>query len=291
MRSRGVYLLGLALALLPTSATADDKDDCFNAAEKAQKLKTDKKLSLARPALITCSRDVCTQQVRSDCVKWLGEVDAAMSTVVVRARDTNGHDVIDLKVFVDGELFLSKLQGTAVTMDPGQHKIRYEFPNGKSVEEDVLIAEGEKNRTLRAELKEGTGTGTETTSTGTPSPTDGGTTSKGGPGVGPWIIGGIGLVALGVFIGLEADLQSTYSGLKNGCGSTAPPSCDPGKVSSLQTEIDVAGVMFGVAVAGVVTSATWLIASAVTGHPKTTTGSFGITPLIGGGFATYGHSF
>lgn len=95
-----------------------------------------------------------------------------------------------------------------------------------------------------------------------------------------------------MFIGLEADLQSTYSGLKNGCGSTAPPSCDPGKVSSLQTEIDVAGVMFGVALAGVVTSATWLIVSAVTGHPKTTTtGSFGITPLMGGGFATYGHSF
>src|SRR5580700_677011 len=144
MRSRGVFLLGLTVALLPAAASADDKDDCFNAAENAQKLKTDKKPSQARPALITCSRDVCPQQVRADCVKWLGEVDRDMSTVVVRARDANGHDVIDVKVFVDGELLLSKLQGTAVTVDPGPHKVRYEFPSGKTVEEDVLIAEGEK---------------------------------------------------------------------------------------------------------------------------------------------------
>jgi hypothetical protein len=294
MRSRGVFLLGLTLALVSSAASADDKDDCFNAAEQAQKLKTDKKLSQARPALITCSRDVCPQQVRADCVKWLGEVDRDMSTVVVRARDANGHDVIDVKVFVDGELLLSKLQGTAVAVDPGQHKVRYEFPSGKTVEEDVLIAEGEKNRVLRAELQEGAGASTavSTTTTGAATQSQVGsaeTSSKGGPGAAPWIIGGVGLAALGVFIGLEADIQSTYSGLKNTCA----PSCDPGKVSALQTEIDVAGVMFGVAIAGVVTSATWLIFSAVTRHSKSsTTGAFGVAPVVGGGgFASYGHSF
>jgi hypothetical protein len=281
-------MFALGALLMAGVASADDKDDCFNAAEKAQKLKTEKKLSQARPALITCARDVCPQQVRQDCVKWLGEVDTAMSTVVVRARDAGGHDIIDVKVFVDGELLLSKLQGTAVAVDPGQHKFRYELPNGKILEEDVLIAEGEKDRVLRTDVKDAQAS-TSTGNAGTVA-VSAETQSNGGPGAAPWIIGGIGVVALGVFIGLEADVQSTYSGLKNGCGVTS--TCDPSKVSSLQTEIDVTGVMFAVALAGIVTSASWLIVSAVTGHPKAnTTGSFGITPLSGGGFASYVRSF
>ncbi len=259
---RSALPLALALSLLPAFASADDKSDCFDAAEKAQKLKTDKKLTEARPALLTCSRDICPQQVRTDCVKWLGEVDTGTSTIVVRARDADGHDVIDVKVFVDDQLLLPKLQGTAVAVDPGQHHVRYEFPNGKIVEDNVLIAEGEKDRVLRVEVKTdaapigGTGGG-ETT------------TPSHGPGPVPWIIGGVGVAALGVFIGLQADAQSTYSNLKNTCGATVPASCDPGKVSSLGTEFGVSGVFLAVAGVALVTSITWLVVSAVTsGHAK-----------------------
>jgi len=258
MRSRLVVSLSLAMSLLPTFAIADDKGDCFDAAEKAQKLKDDKKLTEARPALLTCSRDVCPQQVRTDCVKWLNEVDTGMSTVVVRARDADGHDVIDVKVYVDDQLLLPKLQGTAVAVDPGQHHVRYEFPNGKVIEENVLIAEGEKDRVLRVEVKNDT------------APAGGGTggaetTASHGPGPVPWIIGGVGVVALGVFIGLQADAQSTYSNYKNTCA----PNCPSDKVSSLGTEFGVSGVFLGVAAAGLIVGATWLIVSAVTGgHAK-----------------------
>ncbi len=290
MRSRAVFTLGLALALLPSAASADDKDDCFNAAEKAQKLKNDKKLTQARPALLTCSRDICPQQVRTDCVKWLGEVDNAMSTIVVRARDADGHDVIDVKVFLDGEILIPKLSGTAVTVDPGQHKIRYEFPNGKNVEEDILIAEGEKGRVLRAELKEGAGGGGAGAGGGEVVGPE--KPAKSGPGPIPWIIGGVGLASGVAFAIIEIPIQSQYSSLQSGCGKTG--SCTQSQKDSLTSLYPPGAIFLGVGIAGVAVGATWLIISAVTGGSKpaaTTTGSFGVTPLAGGGFASYARSF
>lgn len=286
MRSRLVCLLGLAFALVPCFAYADETGACIESAEKAQKLRRDKKLTEARPELLTCSRDVCPQQIRNDCTRWLSDIDTAMSTVVVRARDSEGHDLIDVKVYVDGQLLLPKLQGTSVPVDPGQHKFRYELPNGKSVEDDVLIAEGEKDRVLRVNIPTetaggGGGGGGATTSSG------------GGPGPVPWIIGGIGVAALGVFVGLQVDAQSTYSSMKNGCGATVPPSCPADKVNGLGTEFGVSGVFLAVGAAAVVASATWLIVAAVTGHKSTTTtGGLTITPLPGGGAAAgFGGSF
>lgn len=279
MRSRLLWLLAFSLASLPSFAFADDTGACIESAEKAQKLRHDKKLAEARPELLTCSRDVCPQQIRNDCTRWLSDVDNAMSTVVVRARDSEGKDVIDVKVYVDGQLLLPKLQGTAVPVDPGQHKFRYELPSGKSVEDDVLIVEGEKDRVLRVNIpSEG---GQITTEGG-----GAGEAKGGGPGPVPWIIGGVGLAALGVFVGLQVDAQSTYSSMKNGCGATNPPSCPSDKVSALGTEFGVSGVFLAVGAAAVVASATWLIVAAVSGgHPSPKTGALTITPLPGGGAA------
>jgi hypothetical protein len=295
MRSHVVVLFGLAFASLPSLAHADDTSACIESAENAQKLRHDKKLTEARPQLLTCSRDVCPQQVRTDCVKWLTDLDNSMSTIVVRARDSQGHDLIDVKVYVDDQLFLPKLQGTSVPIDPGQHKFRYELPNGKTIEDNVLIAEGEKDRVLRVNVPAqaaaggGTGGGEQTGGAGgggaeTP-------TAKGGAGPVPWIIGGVGVVALGVFIGLQVDAQSTYSSLKNGCGATQ--SCPKDQVDSLGTEFGVSGVFLAIGAAAVVASATWLIVSAVTGHPAKheTMGSLGVTPLPGGGFVGLSGSF
>ena len=253
--------LGLFVAVMMSSgaALADDKAACFDASEQAQKLKASKKLSDARQQFIICARETCPQAVRVECAKSLAEVESAVSTIVIRARDAEGKDLIDVKVFVDGNLLLPKLEGTAVSVDPGAHKFRYELPNGKSVEEDVLIAEGEKDRVIRADFKD-TSTGPGGGGGGGGGETHGG----GGAGPVPWIIGGVGLASLGVFIGLQVDAQGTYSNYKNGCGVTK--TCDPGAVNSLGTEFGVSGVFLAVGAAALVTGVTWIIVSAVSGH-------------------------
>ncbi len=274
---KGALSLALALALvsLPTLAHADEKAACFDASEKAQKLKNDKKLTDARAQFIICAREICPSVVRVECAKALAEVESSTSTVVIRARDAGGKDIIDVKVYVDGNLLLPKLQGTAVTVDPGAHKFRYEFPNGKTVEEDVLIAEGEKDRVLRIEAK-----GESAVVVDNNGGHGGGETPKettgGGPGPAPWIIGGVGVVALGVFIGLQVDAQGTYSDMKNTCGVTG--TCDKGKVDALGTEFGVSGVFLAAGAVALVAGVTWLVVSAVSGHKSAEKAAMAFSP-------------
>jgi hypothetical protein len=284
MRSCRVWV-GVTAAVLmvaaPGAARAGEKDDCFNAAEKAQKLKLDKKFTAARQQILTCARDVCPAMVKSDCVKWLNEVDTAMPTITVRARDKDGHDVVEVKVYVDGQLLLPKLEGTSVPIDPGEHKLRYEFPDGQSSEETVLIAEGEKDRVIRVEVKP---QGTTAAATTSPAPGADTGTHKGGPGVVPWIIGGVGLASLVGFGLLEIPIQSQASDLQNGCGKTK--SCTQAQIDSVTSLYVPAGILMGVGLAGVAVGATWLIVAAVTGgksHEAPAAAALRLSPLPGGG--------
>jgi hypothetical protein len=277
-----VSALGVAV-LLPSVATADVKEECINAAEKAQALRREKKVRGAREQLLLCVRDACPSFVQTDCVKWLGEVDQGMPTVVIRARDTEGHDVVDVKVSVDGQPFLPKLDGTSVSIDPGQHKFKYEFPSGQVVEETVLVAEGEKGRVLSVAPKAGT----------TPLPPGGGTepAPSGGPGVGPWILIGVGAASLVGFGIVETVAQLRYSDYQDTCGKTH--SCDASKVSSLSAAFGTGIALLGVGVVGVGVGVTWLLLGGkhTEKAPAPTTTALDVKPLPGGGMLTWAGRF
>lgn len=272
MRLYGVAS-GLAIVLAAGLARAD-MTQCFEASEKAQKLRSEKKLALARASFIECSRESCPSAVRTDCVKSLSDVENETATVVFHARDAEGRDVALVTVYVDGQVVLSKLEGAAVAVDPGPHKLRWEFSSGKVVDEDIVIAEGEKRRVLSVALGE------------QPAPKE---ARRGGAGPVPWIIGGIGLAALVGFALVEIPIQSQYSSLSSGCGKTQ--SCTEAQKDSLTSLYAPAGILLGVGIAGLGVGATWLIVSALTGHGKSAKGSLGIAPLAGGAFAGYVRAF
>jgi hypothetical protein len=251
-------LLGASLASVVLSsvvALAADRDDCFNAAEATQKLKGEKKLSAAREQVLVCSRDVCPGVVRADCAKWLTEIDAAMPTVVIRARDESGHDLIEVRVLVDGVEVKPKLDGIAIPLDPGQHKLRYEPAGKPAVEDTILAVENEKGRVLRVDLRGGGQPATPPPIATPPRPT-----TRAGASPAPWIIGGAGVASLVVFGVLEIVAQGEYSDLKNGCGATR--SCTDSQVSGTQTKFVAAGITMGLGIAALAVAIPWLIVGA-----------------------------
>ena len=140
------HLVGLSS---PGRAQADEKQACLAASDKGQQLKLDGKLRAAKEQLILCARSECPALVRQDCAQWTSEVMAALPSVVIGARDWQGHDVLAVKVVVDGTLLTDTLDGKPLPVDPGVHKFHYEATaTGAAVEDQVLVREGEKNRAL-----------------------------------------------------------------------------------------------------------------------------------------------
>jgi hypothetical protein len=135
-----------SLVLLAVPARADDRAQCLGASSSAQDLHRENKLIEARAQLLVCVRDLCPAVVRRDCVQWLDEVDAAMPTIVIGAKDHLLHDVVSAHVLVDGAAYLDHLDGMAKPIDPGVHKLRLEVDGAPPVQQDIVIRVGEKNR-------------------------------------------------------------------------------------------------------------------------------------------------
>ena len=75
---------------------------CAEASEAAQSFRDDRKLQAAREKLLACARPECPKPIKRDCDELLSEVDAAMPTIVLAARDAEGRDLTDVKVLLDG---------------------------------------------------------------------------------------------------------------------------------------------------------------------------------------------
>jgi len=84
--------------------------------------------------------------VAEKCALWLRDLDAALPTIIVVARDPDGNDIADVRVLVDEELRWSRLDGRPWPLDPGPHHLRLEHAPWRMVERQLVLIETEHNR-------------------------------------------------------------------------------------------------------------------------------------------------
>jgi hypothetical protein len=270
-------VLWVQLATLAFSgrAWADDKQDCIAASEAGQGKKLHGSLREAREQLLVCARGVCPAIVRQDCAQWLTEIVAALPSVVVGARDPEGHDLVDVTVSVDGVVVASRLDGRPIEVDPGAHRFRYALATGAApIEERVLIREGERNRSLTVTFgaKPPSNAAQESVETGNAEGATGGRPDAGKESVGPahdsrglrpyaYAAGAVGAAGVLTFAiaGLLSD--STYSDLHSACGGGPCPASKQSEVSTGQSEQLAANVGLGVGLAGLAAGVTMFILS------------------------------
>jgi hypothetical protein len=150
--SRVAGLLSLSVVFAAGIARADDASECIAAAEAAQPLRAAAKLRAARDKVLFCARPQCPRLVRADCTTWAEELEAALPTVVVLARDAEGRPVSSVRVSVDDEAIAEELMGKPIPVDPGRHVVRFEWGAGPTTERPIVVGAGEKNRMVSAEL-------------------------------------------------------------------------------------------------------------------------------------------
>ena len=237
--------------IAPSVHAAGEGNACTSSYEKAQYLRRDKKLRAARKELLTCSQTTCAAAIVSDCTQWMSEVDKTIPSVVFDARDPKGQSVSTVKVSMDGDVLQTKLDGTAVQVDPGTHTFRFEPDQGVPGEQQVLVLEGEKARVITFAM-----TGPTVAGAGTTGGNKGGSeenppagSSGNGTKTVAYVVGGIGVAALatGIIFGALGSSQASSDKASGGCA----PTCGNDEVSSIKTKLIISDVLIPVGIVGV----------------------------------------
>jgi hypothetical protein len=280
---RPAWTIAIAIALLMTGGVAQAADpttaDCLAATESAVTLGNAHKLRAERAQLLTCAAASCPVDIRKDCVGRVEAVNGQIPTLIFAAKDASGADVSAVKVTMDGEVLAERLEGTALSVDPGAHTFTFETAGQPLVTKTLTILQAQKDR------RELVTFGTPTTAPGPsplqpngPEPTSSSSTAE-GHGLGTQrtiglVVGGIGVVGLGVGAAFGAIAMSQKADAQNACPSN-PCLTQNGvnKWSNAATSAKVADVAFIVAGVGVVGAAViWFTAPRSKGGPSTQVG-------------------
>lgn len=272
----GALALGLPALLSPQPAGAAapgaaDKQECATAFVKGQELQKAGKLIDSRSALVTCGRELCPAVVRKDCLELLQSVETSLPTIVPGARDGEGNDIVEAKVSLDGSVLATRLDGMPIAVDPGAHTLRFERAGAPALERQVVIRVGEKNRVITVDLVGSKGTGTAV-ATGAPAPSGSGPaeapevpSGKKALPIGAFVVGGLGLAAVGVFAGLAITGKGELDNLRETCGKTQ--SCKQSDVDAVKVQLIAGDISLGVGALAVGAAVIWLIASQRGGAP------------------------
>jgi len=300
MSVRGLVASSAVLLALAADAQADDRQEkkvCAQASEEAQQLRTDGHPREARERLLVCVRDVCPQVVRKDCTLWLAEVEAALPSVVINARDGQGHDLVNVRVTLDGKPFTDKVDGKSIAVNPGIHVFRYEADDAPPIEEKVVVREGEKNRELVVTFKTPGPAVAPVPEPPTPpgvvAPSPAPAAHSGPPAL-TYVLAGVAVVAAGGYAYLGIQGKNDVDNLR----STCAPACSQSQKDSASQQLLGANISFGVGVASLAAAAIVWIASPGKAAPSTTSATtasrtpvFDVQGLPHGGFLSLGARF
>jgi hypothetical protein len=235
-------------ASAPSIAHAEDeletKRACAASYEQTQRLRQDGKLVEAHEQAVLCAQSSCPALLTADCAHWVDELDQALPSVVVTARDAGGKDLPGLRVMVDGRELPRQRSGLALTLNPGPHRFRFQAPGRTPVEREEVVLQGRKNQTIEVVLGEPT--------TATP--------AKAQRSAQPWLYVAASTSALGAigfaYFGLIG--RAREHDAQNGCA----PRCTDSDLGPMKQAYLAADISLGLAAVGIATSLVLLATSA-----------------------------
>jgi len=256
-RLRWTVVAAAALTLVVTlspeparSALPPDTQTCLDSYAESQRLRRAGQLVAARRALLVCSQAECPEVVKTDCLPWLGEVEQALPSIVVVAKDQAGADTLAVRVTIDGTVVAETLDGRPMVLDPGAHQVRFELGTAPAIEQTIVAQEGVKNRRIDVSFAPASSpvpaaTPAPPVPQPPPEPPDRGTPIVG------YVIAGVGVLALGSFAVFGLMGKAEADEYDDTCAPTK--TCDEDEVDGTRTKLLVADVslLVGIAALGV----------------------------------------
>jgi hypothetical protein len=281
----------------PARAEDSKKAACASAYEKSQEFRTQNKLQKAQELLVICAEPSCPTFVQTDCAQWLTEVQKDMPSIIIVAKDKDGAEVTAVKVLIDGEVVASELDGKAILIDPGKHKLRFEMEGAPSVDQPIVAKQGEKDRQIKVSFrpqaaeKEAPNPYAGAADTGTEPPPEEDRTGPGPLRIPAYIAGGVGAAGLISFALFGIMASGAQSDLEN---SGCKPNCSQSEVDSIKSKYMIANISLGVGIVGLGAGVTMFFLSQPKKKPNDEESKkprFDLAALPGGGYATMSGRF
>ena len=286
IRQMIVTLSACSVLAVCAEVRADSKQECAAAYEKTQSSRDEGKLIDARKQAVACSASTCSGYVIKDCIQWLAEIDVMLPTVVFTAVDAAGAETTAVRVTVDGHVAAEKLDGKAVPMDPGEHRVRFEM-GAEATEQKVLIRQGEKNRMLAASFKKAppvVATAAPVLPAAAPvTPTAAGTFWDGYR-IGAMAAGVVGLAGIGVGAGFGVRTFSQWDQALDGCKNRDPRNCTGQGIAlgkDAGTSATISDIGFIVGGVGLAAGTLLLILAPKSGPAEKGKSGVRVTPVVG----------
>lgn len=236
--------IALALSVASQPVQADGTAlDCPSSSEAGQRLRDKNKYIAARAMFRACSQPSCPSIVRKDCAKSLAELDEVQPSIVIAAQDAAGADLAAVRVKLDGREVASRIDGSPIAIDPGEHTLRIEADAHAPLSQHVIVRVNEKNRIIRALFDDGpkavlVGPPKKTESSA--EPPSSGTRTR----VVAIVLTAVGALSIGSFAYFGFTSKSDLDSLRSECS----PYCEKSKVDDVKSKLLVADVSLGVGI-------------------------------------------
>jgi hypothetical protein len=132
---------------LPRLARAADVRSCIEAHTVGQEQNNAGTFLEARESFELCSSAGCPSAIREECGRLLVEVRQRIPRLRIRAK-ANGEPITDVTVIHQGIALARELGGAPLEFAPGRKALILERADGTRRELDVLLADGEGERTV-----------------------------------------------------------------------------------------------------------------------------------------------
>lgn len=213
----GAALTAVVLVALPARAGDPTSSDCLRASENEIQSRGAHRLREAREQALLCASASCPADVRTECERRIRMLNEAIPTVVFDVRDRDKSDLTDVKIFVDDKLLADRLDGTALSFDPGEHVFRFESAGRGTAQRKLVLREGEKNRRETIVLEGGALAPIPSAPTPSPHPAPAPERGLGTQRTIAVVTGAVGLIGLGVGAVFGAIAASKKSDAEAAC--------------------------------------------------------------------------
>jgi hypothetical protein len=149
----GATAIASSIVLQSHRAAADPTTaDCLAASEASFASRDEHRLRTERSQVLVCAATSCPATVRKECIRRAEEISVAIPTIIFEARDSAGNQLSAVKVTMDGEVLAERLEGTALSVDPGAHTFVFETVGQLKLEKQFVISAAQKDRLERINL-------------------------------------------------------------------------------------------------------------------------------------------